>query len=97
LKNKVLIIGGCGYIGSSLFNFLQNKGLNVDTIDLEWFGNHSVHKNINLDYKSLTKDFLSKYDSIVLLAAHSSVRMCENAMMPAFKNNVVTLLNFLKK
>jgi nucleoside-diphosphate-sugar epimerase len=97
MKNKVLIIGGCGYIGSSLFNFLQNKGLDVDTVDLEWFGNYSVHKNINIDYRSLTKEFLSKYQSIVLLAAHSSVKMCENSMLPAFKNNVVNFVELINK
>ena len=78
MRNKTLIIGGCGYIGSSLFNFLQNKGLDVDTVDLEWFGNHSNSKNINIDYRNLTPSFLDRYDSIVLLAAHSSVRMCQN-------------------
>lgn len=95
--NKILIIGGCGYIGSSLFNFLQNKGLEVDTVDLEWFGNHSNNKNINIDYRSLTSDFLDKYESIVLLAAHSSVKMCENSMLYSFNNNVRNFVELLTK
>lgn len=97
LKNKILIIGGCGYIGSSLFNFLQNKGLDIDTVDLEWFGNNSNVKNINIDYRNLTAEFLAKYGAIVLLAAHSSVKMCENSMLYSFNNNVRNFIDILTK
>lgn len=93
--NQVLIIGGCGYIGSSLQNYFKSNGTEVETVDLEWFGKYS-DQNIKIDYRHLTKDFLAKYSSIILLAAHSSVKMCEHRM-PAFKNNVVNFLELLDK
>ena len=37
---RILIIGGCGYIGSQLFVYLKNKGYKVDTVDLEWLRNN---------------------------------------------------------
>ena len=97
LNNKVLVLGGCGYIGSSLFNFLQNKGLEIDTVDLEWYGNYTNPKNINVDFKNLTPMFLRKYGSIVLLAGHSSVPMCVNNMRSSFKNNVENFVDLLTK
>ena len=36
---KILIIGGCGYIGSQLDIFLQQQDMQVDSVDLELFGN----------------------------------------------------------
>tara|TARA_Y100001973_G_C5157440_1_gene311633 strand:- start:328 stop:1260 length:933 start_codon:yes stop_codon:yes gene_type:complete len=89
---RILILGGCGYVGSKLYRFLQNK-YNVDTIDLEWYGNFINDNNQKQDISNLQKESLAKYDSIVLLAAHSSVKMCENNMISVLKNNV---LNFIK-
>ena len=89
---KILILGGCGYVGSKLYRFLQGK-YSVDTIDLEWYGNFTNNNNQKQDISNLQKEFITKYDSIVLLAAHSSVKMCENNMISVLKNNV---LNFIK-
>ena len=46
---RILIIGGCGYIGSQLFVYLKNKGYKVDTVDLEWYGNYVNPKNFKTD------------------------------------------------
>ena len=40
---KILIIGGCGYVGSELYNSMKNS-YEVDTVDLEWYGNHVNEK-----------------------------------------------------
>ena len=52
MKN-ILIIGGCGYIGSELYNFLSTS-YNVDTVDLEWYGNFINKNNILGDYSDLS-------------------------------------------
>ena len=42
---KILIIGGCGYVGSALYKYLT-KNYAVDTLDLEWYGNFVNKDNI---------------------------------------------------
>jgi hypothetical protein len=92
---KILIIGGCGYIGSSLFTYLNGK-YNVESVDLEIFGNPNI-KNFRINFKDLSKEYLSQFTDIVLLAGHSSVKMCEDNMLGAFKNNVEYFIELLLK
>lgn len=94
---RILIIGGCGYVGSVLYLQLVKSQYRVDTVDIEWFGNYVNKKNIKKNYKDLTPRFLQKYDVIILLAGHSSVQMCVENMLPAFRNNVENFLLLLKK
>lgn len=97
---KTVILGGCGYIGSKLFTYLSKKKHEVDTVDLEWFGNFTNPKNIKSDYKDLSKSFFDKYDVVILLAGHSTVGMCESDIVGSLKNNVenfVALTQKLKK
>ena len=96
MKN-ILIIGGCGYIGSKLFLYLKEKNYPVQTVDLEWFGNVINPKNKKKDYLILTKKFLSSFDVIILLAGHSTVAMCENDVVGSFKNNIVNFVELLEK
>jgi len=90
-KKNVLIIGGSGYIGSYL---KENVNHNSVSIDIEWF---EKNNSINIDYNKLTEKFLSGFDVIVLLAAHSSVKMCQGNFINSFNNNVVNFLQLLKK
>jgi len=93
---KVLIIGGCGYIGSALYNFLQADYV-VDTVDLEWYGNF-INKNNNMvDFNTLSKEEIQKYNAVILLAGHSSVKMCEDNMVSVLKNNVVNFVELINK
>lgn len=94
---KILIIGGCGYIGSRLFQYLSKKKYSVDTVDTEWFGNYVNKNNIKEDYGNIKKNFISKYDAIILLAGYSSVLMCEGRMIESFKNNVGKFIRLLSK
>ena len=97
LKKKILIIGGCGYIGSALRSSMYFD-YHIDTVDLGWFGNVIAPHNIPLDYRNLTPEQLAEYDVIVLLAGHSSVPMSNNSdVQSTFKNNVVNFLELLPK
>ncbi len=53
MVNKVLILGGNGYIGSRLNNHLLKLEYNVTNIDLGWFG-ISQPNTIEKDYRDLT-------------------------------------------
>jgi UDP-glucose 4-epimerase len=94
-KKKILIIGGCGYIGSRLCAHLGDK-YDLATVDLEWYGNENTIKNVKTDSKSLTKKYLSEYTHVIMLAGHSSVKMCENNMLSTLKNNVLNFAYILE-
>ncbi len=85
---KVLLLGGCGYIGTSLFPALHADGHQVTSLDLEWFGNPRCFPNSKRDYRDLTKDELGAFDAVLLFAGYSSVSMCENDMLGSFEHNV---------
>ncbi len=97
IMKSVLIIGGCGYIGSALYAYLRLHSIKVDTVDTEWYGNYSNKKNITKNYGALSKKFLSKYNVIILLAGFSSVQLCINNPRQAFKNDVQNFISLLHK
>ena len=39
MKKKILITGGCGYIGTNLVDYLLSKSFSILVIDTQWFGN----------------------------------------------------------
>ena len=94
--NNTLILGGCGYIGSKLFNYLKQKNYDVKSLDLELFGNPNI-PNTKANYNVLTKEDIERFENIILLAGHSSVKMCESNMIGCFKNNVQYFVELLSK
>jgi nucleoside-diphosphate-sugar epimerase len=92
---NVLIIGGCGYVGSAIFDYLKDKH-KVQTVDLEWYGNFNNTSNIKVDFNDLDHDFLDQFDVIVHTAANSSVQLCSN-IYDTFHNNVFKFVNLVKK
>lgn len=95
MKKNIVIIGGCGYVGSFIYTQLKDI-YKVDTVDLEWFGNYINPNNFCVDYEYLEKKFWDKYDAIILLAGHSSVQMSTNGK-DTFNNNVFKFINLLNK
>lgn len=92
---NILLIGGCGYIGSSLYNLLSINH-SVETVDLELFGNFINPKNKKIDYDDIDKNYLEKFDIIILTAANSSVPLCKD-IYDTFNNNVIKFFNLIKK
>lgn len=93
----ILVIGGCGYIGSAICCHLRDCKIQFDSIDLEWFGNPGGNDNRKIDYRSLTAMELAKYSHIIFLAAHSSVKMVMEHPAEAFYNNVLGFKQLLEK
>jgi UDP-glucose 4-epimerase len=94
MKN-ILVIGGNGYIGSRLIYDLHTK-YKIDSIDICWF-NKSYSYNQIKDYKDLTVTELEKYNIIILLAGHSSVKMCDGPILSSWNNNVNNFVDLIKK
>jgi nucleoside-diphosphate-sugar epimerase len=94
---SILIIGGKGYIGSKLYNYLKDKGFDVSSVDTCWFGDYTSNDNLYVDYNSLSQEWLSKWETIILLAGHSSVQMCETDYYSSFNNNCRNFIELVKK
>lgn len=69
---KILVIGGCGYIGTVLVEKLIMLNHAVTVFDTEWFGNyHRANKNLNFkkkDIRDISPSDLKDYDSVIHLA-----------------------------
>jgi nucleoside-diphosphate-sugar epimerase len=92
---KILVAGGAGYIGSKLVPELNERGYDVDVIDLLWFGNNLPKETnvIKKDLFDLNKNDLKKYEQVIFLAGLSNDPMAEfspklnfisNAALPSY-------------
>jgi nucleoside-diphosphate-sugar epimerase len=95
MKKNILVIGGNGYVGSKISKVLSDDH-NVKVLDLCWF-NTSDPDTIVSDFDSMEKLFYAEFDSIILLAGHSSVKMCEGDLHHPYNNNVKNFINLLSK
>lgn len=86
---KILIAGGAGYIGSALVPKLQERGYDIDVLDLLWFGNY-LPENTKVFQKDIfdfhEKD-LAGYDQVIFLAGLSNDPMAEFSPAKNFINN----------
>lgn len=92
---KILCIGGCGYIGSRLFEELS-KAHDVTSVDVGWFGLYNKH-NYKTNYNDLPTPFVQDFDAVILTAAHSSVPMCNEDKIGAIENNIDNFINLTRK
>jgi len=92
---KILIIGGAGYIGSRLCDDYKDV-YDVTSVDLSTLQNPIIN-TINSDFNLLSKEFYASFDVVILLAGHSSVKMCEGNVEHAFNNNVRNFINLINK
>lgn len=93
-KNKILLIGGNGYIGCRLYDYLK-PNYDITNLDVCWFGK-IYEETIKMNYDDLKKEYLSQFSHVILLAGHSSVSMCDSLQTP-FRNNVMNFINLIEK
>ena len=69
---KIIVLGGCGYVGSVLVKKLLKKNYKILVIDTQWFGNYLVnHKNLKIlkyDIRNIENISFKGYKKIVHLA-----------------------------
>lgn len=94
---RVLLLGGKGYIGSRLHPHLNAKGYEVTSYDLCWFGNQTLSSYVHKDFNLISSSELETYDAVILLAAHSSVKMCIGNYQSSFNNNVRNFMTLVNK
>ena len=104
---KILITGGCGFVGANIALFLNSKGYKIESLDnLSRKGsnyNLSLLKqnkieNYKIDisnYKKLSK--LPKYDLVIDCCAEAAVEVSRKNIDKVINTNLIGTLNVLKK
>ena len=69
---KILLTGGCGYIGTNLTNALLDLGHQITVVDIMWFGNYlNSHNNLSViqaDIRDIDKIPMDGVDTVIHLA-----------------------------
>ena len=93
---KILIIGGCGYIGSMVVEHLQHKyPITIVTRNSYY---HPIFENIKIikmNMRRLKKKFINKFDVIIWLAGQTSTKSSGN-IFSSMENNFENIVNLFK-
>lgn len=85
---RVLVVGGCGYIGSMLVPELVRRRHEVHVIDMLWFGCHIDHDEVEEgDASSLGVEDLRGIDALIFLGGLSNDPMADFDPMANFQYN----------
>ncbi len=96
-SQKILLIGGCGYIGCYLYQQLERAGFAVTVVDQLKRGNPLGLNVIEDDYANLQQDFLGQFDAVLWFGGHSSVGQSMADPDGAVVNNCLNLFSFAKR
>jgi nucleoside-diphosphate-sugar epimerase len=96
-QQRILLIGGCGYVGSYLFQRLLAHGYGVSVCDKLARGNPLALPIKALDYNDLTPEVLAHFDTVLWFAGHSSVGQSILDPQGAIANNCLNLFSLAKK
>ena len=101
---KLLITGGCGYVGSVLIPKLLDDGHSIVNIDTKWFGDYLPKnkrlKNIKLNLSEIGSLNLKKIDCCIHLASIANDPMAELDKSLSWETsalNTYKLMEYLKK
>ena len=104
---KILITGGCGFVGTNLALFLQSKGFKINCLDnisrkgsiynLKLLREKKI-KNFKIDISKYNKiQKLPKYDFIIDCCAEAAVEVSKKDIDRVVNTNFLGTLNILKK
>lgn len=101
---KILVTGGCGYIGSVLIPKLLNDGHEIINLDTRWFGNFLKSNKKLINYKLNLSEInnldLKRIDCCIHLASVANDPMAEidkNLSWETSALNTLKLLDYLIK
>ena len=104
---KILITGGCGFVGTNLALYLNKKNYKITTLDnLTRKGsksnlkilNKKKIKNYNLDITNYLKiSKLPKFHLIIDCCAEAAVELSKNNFDKVINTNLIGTINILKK
>lgn len=96
-RSKILLIGGCGYIGSFLYPKLTVEGFDVTVCDKLLRGNPLDVHVLQQDYVDLSPEFLRSFQAVLWFGGHSSVAQAMQDPNGAVANNCLNLFTFAKR
>lgn len=94
---SVLLVGGCGYIGSYLYPRLLRAGYRVTVVDALHRSNPANIPVSHRSYQDLTIDELRDVDVVLWFAGHSSVLQSMEDPIGALSNNCMDLYALARK
>jgi len=98
---RIVVTGGCGFIGSSFVNLCVKRGIDVLVVDKLTYASNKdlIEPTIPLlvkDICDITSDDLGEYDYLVNFAAESHVDNSISNGLPFVKTNVEGTFNLLE-
>ena len=98
---RIVVTGGCGFIGSSFVNLCVKRGIDVLVVDKLTYASNKdlIEPTIPLlvkDICDITSDDLGQYDYLVNFAAESHVDNSISNGLPFVKTNVEGTFNLLE-
>ena len=104
---KILITGGCGFVGTNLALYLNKKNYKITTLDnltrkgsrynLKLLNKKKI-KNYNLDIKNYLKiSKLPKFHLIIDCCAEAAVELSKDNFDKVINTNLIGTINVLKK
>ena len=107
MKKKILITGGCGFIGANLCIYLKRKNYSVFSLDnlsrrgskynLKLLKDLKI-KNYKIDIANFKKiNLLPKFDIIIDCCAEAAVEVSRKDVDKVINTNLIGTINILKK
>ena len=104
---KILITGGCGFVGTNLALFLKQKNHKISSLDnlsrkgskynLKLLNNEKI-KNYRIDIENDRKILkIPKFDLIIDCCAEAAVEVSKNNFEKVINTNLLGTINILKK
>jgi nucleoside-diphosphate-sugar epimerase len=97
MAQQVLILGGQGYLGSRLTVYLHSVAIPVYSVDARSAEDPLAVPSRSQHFQELTPEDFQEFDTVVLLAGHSSVAACDHSPAEAFANNVTAFVDLVHK
>ncbi len=99
---KILVLGGCGYIGSILVQRLtKNKKNKIIVYDIQWFGNYLKESNnlkiIKGDIRNIPEKIFREVDTVIHLANIANDPGVELNHNLSWEVNVLSTLDIINK
>lgn len=98
---NILILGGCGYVGTVLTNALLEEGHYVTVVDIMWFGNYlKEHKNLEVireDVRNAERLLMEGVDAVIHLANVANDPCGELNSKLAWEVNVLATMRLVEQ